>query len=306
MSFSSYAAAGFGPELLPILPPDAEINPASPSAKNLAASRGKVPGKLGRGGWFGFADWTTCEASPQDHKQWSRWAAGVGLQGRKYPAVDIDIDREDLADAIVTEALLTFGLGPTRSSRAGRRLLVYAGAGIRKRRLAFRIPGGVAGAGAGRPVRDQVVPDGKGLDDLPAGPAENGGELYAVEILGDGQQYVVEGVHPKTGKPYAWAGGRSPAEYGADGLAPITAEEVDAFLEKVAWMVENLWDGEIVSSGGQGHEGGQRQGVSQDGLRAPGLGAVQEALDAIENDLDYDDWIRVMVMVKAATEGLEE
>lgn len=31
--------------------------------------------------------------------------------------------------------------------------------------------------------------------------------LVAVEILGKGQQFVAEGVHPKTGKPYTWENG---------------------------------------------------------------------------------------------------
>jgi AAA domain-containing protein/bifunctional DNA primase/polymerase-like protein len=33
------------------------------------------------------------------------------------------------------------------------------------------------------------------------------GSEHKLEMLGDGQQYVVDGIHPDTGKPYAWFGG---------------------------------------------------------------------------------------------------
>src|SRR5262245_39076556 len=36
--------------------------------------------------------------------------------------------------------------------------------------------------------------------------APNGKE-HKIEILGDGQQWVAHGIHPDTGKPYAWFGG---------------------------------------------------------------------------------------------------
>src|SRR5262249_52358743 len=36
--------------------------------------------------------------------------------------------------------------------------------------------------------------------------APNGAE-QKIEILGDGQQYVVDGIHPETGRPYSWHGG---------------------------------------------------------------------------------------------------
>lgn len=305
MPFSSYAAAGFTSELLPILPPDAEINPKSPSHDELLLSRGKVPGKRSREGWFGFANWSVHEASTENCASWSKWRSGIGMQGRKYPAIDIDVDDGGLADAIESEALLALGLAPARSGRAGRRLLVYGGAGIKKRRLAFRVPGRAAKPATGQLLRDAELPEtGRDLGELAAGPAE-GEPLFVVEILGDGQQYVVEGIHPKTLKPYAWRDGTSPAEIGADNLTPITAEEVDQFLANIAWLIEEIYDGEIVRFE-QGAAGADRNGVWQDGLLAPSLAAVEEALAAIDNDLDYDDWFKVAVAVKAATGGTAE
>lgn len=128
--------------------------------------------------------------------------------------------------------------------------------------------------------------------------------IFAVEVLGDGQQYVVEGTHPKTRQPYLWRDGRSPAVVGEAGLTRVTADQVEAFLERVTWLVENLWDGEILAASGLG-AGATGSGVFQGNLQAPSLAAVRQALAAIPNDLDYEDWFRVMAMTKAATEGLE-
>lgn len=40
-TFTDYAQAGFGADLLPILPPDAEIHPESPAAADLLKSKGQ-------------------------------------------------------------------------------------------------------------------------------------------------------------------------------------------------------------------------------------------------------------------------
>jgi hypothetical protein len=294
--FTKYAAAGFGSELLPILPPDARINPASPQAENLLESRGKTPGRLSRDGWFGFGRWTSHQSSPQDHQKWRTWGAGVGMQGRKFPALDIDVDLGGIADGIANEAFSSLGLGPTRSRGGARRLLVYAGEGITKRRLAFRFPGGLLPAAA-----DVLHHES---DQQPDGPdVLDPRRVHAVELLGSGQQYVCEGVHP-SGRAYEWAGGVSPADWasGAAGLAVITAEEVDAFFAWVETYVVSL-GAEIVTNSGSG--AGLRDGAWQAGLQAPSLEAARGALGAIDpNDLDYDQWIQVMAAFKAATEGL--
>jgi len=101
-------------------------------------------------------------------------------------------------------------------------------------------------------------------------------------LLGDGQQYVVEGIHPKTLAPYHWAGGVSAADVGVDGLAEITPDEVDRFFELVAWSVENIFDGEIIENAkGANGAGGD---VDQDGLEAPSLDEVERALQLMGNE----------------------
>ena len=307
MTFKDYAAAGFGEDLLPILPPDAEISPDSDAYDNLMAARGKVPGRLTKSGWYGFGGWSTHVATPAQHTQWTNWKCGAGLQGRDFPAVDIDVDRGDLADGILREATLILGVAPIRTGRAGRLLLVYSGAGIRKRRLAFRIPRGPSDPAALVGGGSQGAPEtGRDLGDVPAG-AEQEWDTFAVEVLGEGQQYLIAGIHPKTGKPYGWREGATLIGFGAAGLTPVTADEIDDFISRVAELVVSpAWGGQIVGNDGAGRSGGLRDSVEQGGLRAPSLEAVREALSVIQNDVDYDEWIRIAAAVKAATEGLED
>lgn len=125
---------------------------------------------------------------------------------------------------------------------------------------------------------------------------------YAVELLGIGQQYVCEGMHP-SGQRYVWNDGLSPAELGVETLAVIDADDVEAFFAWLASYVVSI-GGEIVSNSGGGGVT-QRDGVYQAGLRAPSLAAAKAALHAIDpNTLDYDEWTNVMTAFKAATEGV--
>jgi hypothetical protein len=64
---------------------------------------------------------------------------------------------------------------------------------------------------------------------------------HRIEILGDGQQVVVHGKHPDTGKPYTWSGGE-PWTVARDELPPLTAADAQAFLEDARkLLVEADW-----------------------------------------------------------------
>src|SRR5689334_17900642 len=90
------AANGYGPDLLPILPPFAIMAGTSRVKPN---SLGKVPGILTHAGTacFGLRDWTGLQATPAD---WERWAAmrfdnepfNIGLQTRGKIVFDLDVE----------------------------------------------------------------------------------------------------------------------------------------------------------------------------------------------------------------------
>lgn len=275
-SFDAYALAGFGTDLLPILPHDATISPQSPSFDELIKNRGKVPGEKRHGGWVGKANFTDSVATADDHRRWQAWGAGVGMLGRNFPALDIDIDDADLADIVHELAFSVLGAAPVRFGNGSRRILVFRGANFTKRRITFR---------------DCNAP--------PVPPGEKA-TLQAVEFLAKGQQYVVEGIHPKTMKPYYWVDGRSPVEVRPEGLTEITADGLDRFFTQLERRLGQL-DYEVVT---QSSSGSHAVSVYQPGLRAPSLEAIGRALCAIPNEVDYDTWLKIGIACKAAA-GLE-
>jgi hypothetical protein len=184
----------FGGELVSVIPHDAESDTI---AKHL---RGKCPGtRKNDGKWVGtagpMADRLMTEAEAKTAR---RTGAVIGMLGRAYPALDIDVEDEALAEEIEHHALATLGPAPVRT-RVGsaRRLLMYAGTGLRRQRIEFRSP--------------RMPADAK---------------PYAVELLATGQYYNVEGVHP-SGKPYEWRG-EHPCVLGPYGLTEIGEEAVKA------------------------------------------------------------------------------
>ena len=60
--------------------------------------------------------------------------------------------------------------------------------------------------------------------------APNGSTGQKIEFLGNGQQVVVAGIHPDTGKPYQWFGGE-PGEFKYEDLPVITEAEALAFVD---------------------------------------------------------------------------
>ena len=60
------------------------------------------------------------------------------------------------------------------------------------------------------------------------------GTVHKVEILGDGQQIVVNGIHPDTHQPYRWHGGEPGPKLRREDLPLITAEMAAAFIAAAA------------------------------------------------------------------------
>ena len=274
-TFHDWSQAGFGTELLPIIPPGA---PLTVGTSLDPSDIGKVPGKLHGKRWSGFAGWANHRATLNDHNAWTLWqsrsGAGIGLQSRKFPGVDIDVTDQALSDAILLAADLKLGDAPERVGRAPKRLLVYRiadGEVIRKKRVDFTAPDGSA---------------------------------HAVEVLGAGQQYIVEGTHPGTGRPYAWTSGRTPETIGAANLTTVTAAQVDAFLDEVENLVTAAGGTVAKRSGGTGTALVAVSAPPQAGLLG-NPASIADALAAMGNELSYPDWIEMCAAIKAALGGAE-
>lgn len=236
--------------LLPIIPPDGAISPHSPSLRDRPDhALGKIPGLRREAGWVGFSDWQTHEVVEGELDAWQDWGAGVGLRCHDVVAIDIDVMHEALADLIEMEALTHLGIAPSRVGRAPKRLLLYRqstpGEVASKRRLAFR---------------DWA--DGE----------------HMVEVLGAVQQFVVDGLHPVTGKRYTW--NEHPAEIGLDGLTEVSVEEVDTFLAAVAdaLPVYDCTVGRVESGGTRADSRPSETLVTQD------IDLLQRVVAGIPND----------------------
>ena len=216
--------AGFTSELLPISPPGATLA-ANTTVKQ--SSVGKVPCvKNDDGTWNGYGGWSGVHAQESHVKMWSGWNAGVGMQGRNYSGVDVDVSDDEIARASATMAIEAFGPAPIRYREGSpRSLLMYRTDEVMpKRRLAFSI----------------------------------GDQEHAVEFLARGQYYNCDGMHPNyncdgmhpKGQPYRWledAEHKHPCDLKPEGLTKITGERVDKFFAALEEYVEFM-GGEITDS----------------------------------------------------------
>ncbi len=267
-TFARWYAAGFA-DIIPVVPPDA---PLSPHSKIRAADRGKVPGLLGQQGWRSF-DWMKHATKPADVEVWDYIRANTGLRATRFPGVDLDCLDGLAAELAHTIAVRRLGPAPIRTGRAPKKLLPYRLAEgqppLTRRRVWFKSP--------------------------------NGGPQNLVEFLGHGQQYVVDGIHPATGRPYTWD--RHPADMGPDGLSPITAAMVDDFFGELLETLD-LMGYERIEDEGRGAAATERDLIDQSALAAPDLDTVAEIVRATPNDNDSfpgrTDYIRMGCAIKAA------
>lgn len=258
-TFADWSQRGFSTDLIPIVPPDA---PLSPFAKIRAADRGKVPGRLlETGEWIGLAQWATLQVDPM---QWDGTGANIGLRTKFFPAIDIDVEGDkDLALAIAGEAGRILGLSPIRHRANSTKLarLYRTNTPFRRMRVWLK--------------RDQT--------------------RHLVEVLGDGQQLVVDGQHA-SGQPIAWHGRPE-----STALPCITAEQASQFLVAVEELArargfETQREGSPVTT--EGPRGADQAALTGD--VATLTAAMASLPNTNETHPDREDYLRVGYALKAA------
>ena len=155
--------------------------------------------------------WQHINASEEDIRTWERehrHASNTGVLTKLAPAFDIDILSEDAAEAV--ERLVR-----DRYEEAGT-VLIRIGLPP-KRAVLFRTDAPF------RKITVNLI-------------APNGDGDQKVELLGDGQQLVIAGTHPKTRKPYVWFGGE-PGVVKRDALPYITEEQARRLVEDAAELL---------------------------------------------------------------------
>lgn len=269
----AWVAAGYDPH--PVIPPGVEIHAAS---KIEASDRGKAPGviKEGTDTWVGvhwLRPWVE-RARLQRGDLWgASFRAGNGgvRTGAGVVSIDIDALRKDIAEKLRALALRVCGWAPTRVGQAPKCLLVYAAA------------------------RDELVQPtrvfrwGK--------PGEK--ETVGVEILGAGRQFVVKGIHPKTGMPYVWDCDPLAA---AEMLVPLGNEGVRAFIDGMREIMGAEGYSLLSVGAGGGRGGAGLTPPKQETLLAEDWSVLASAVACIPNppDTAREDYVALGHALKAA------
>jgi hypothetical protein len=199
---------------------------------------------------------------------------GTGLLTATTPAVDIDVRDTDLAEAIDRAVVEEAGDAPVRFGAAPKRLRLYrTDAPFSKAATSgYRLPGD-----------------------------REGTKPHRVEIMAAGQQVVAHGIHPGTGRPYAWPFD-SPLDLERDDLFELTAERAARVVARAEAILAQA--GTIASSRTR-----QTRPLTD---RQPGpaprpvrdLAEARRVLDTLASidpsGLDRDTWIATAYGVKAA------
>jgi putative DNA primase/helicase len=222
--------------------------------------------------------WQLLPSTAENLRKWTYeypFATNTGDRATHTPALDIDIMHPEAVEAI--EAL-------ARQHFAGRGD-IYVRIGLPPKRLI--------------PLRTNA-PFRK-LTRAFTAPIGTDGKPPKIEILGDGQQYVVAGIHPDTRKPYRWVNGASDMDVRdirRDDLPLVTTEDCEAFLtDATKLLVERF--GFIEKPGAAGRSGGG-------GKAQAAVDRIARAFRVIPNDnVGWDDWCIKGMACYRATGGSE-
>jgi hypothetical protein len=141
---------------------------------------------------------------------WSgKWpdALSTGILTRNTPAVDVDVTDDEVAEELTVLAEEILGKSPVRVGRAPKRAMLYrTTTPFPKVSTTFTSPNG---------------------------------DTHKVEVLADGQQIVVKGIHPDTHRPYSWHGGEPGPHLKHGQLPSVTAEMAAEFIAAAAELMTN-------------------------------------------------------------------
>ena len=217
---------------------------------------------------------TEClNATPEKIAGWARLqhdCTNTGLLCGEIDGVDIDVLNEELSAKLVSRAIELFG--PTSLRRIGR---------APKTLLLYRVE---------TPHKKLTTPDLFFGDDV-----KNKDAKAKVEILADGQQFVGFGIHPDTRAAYRWPE-RSPLDIPMSDVPMVKVELLRQFVveaEQVLRSAGARTEREIEAKRNQERNKNGKIFAALRDNEKPSREMVEDALNHIPNDMDYDEWIRI-------------
>jgi hypothetical protein len=203
---------------------------------------------------------------------------GTGILCGQVIGLDIDVRDPDLAAKLEEIADGMFGPAPRRTGQPPKVLRLYQ---------------------AERPFTKLST---RGYRFPSDGPED---KTHRVEVLAQGQQFVAYNQHPDTGRPYTWNGGGDPLTVPIGLLATVSEEGAKVFVAAAEKLLAEHGRpvGKLVQSDdARAHESSEEQ-------RAADPALLRQALAALPNEnLEFDDWIRVLYATKGALgeDGIED
>ena len=146
--------------------------------------------------------WSDIEATNTIIDRWAHEyadATNTGIITRTTPAIDIDVLDPAVADELQQLAERMIGTSAVRTGRAPKRALMFR---------------------TDKPFKKISTPVFVSPD----------GRTHQVEIMGWGQQIVVNGIHPDTHAPYTWRGAEPGPDLKSDALPLLSAEKASEFI----------------------------------------------------------------------------
>lgn len=273
-------------------------NEAEARSKWAVRYGGKCPGGLdARGNWFGVNAQApgVAETKREDFDRAWSCGAGVGVLGRCFGAIDVDVLDVDRVHRV--RRVLDQVFGPERQCfvRYGR---------FPKFVMPFRW---AEGPGTVR-AHKLVLP-------VTRDEANSGALVERIEVLGVGTQWVLDGMHAGAGRPYSWWNNEIALSVQVRPLVDeLPVLDRDALIDLLAAMrgavglpgpagrVTGRWTTGAAAEAPAAPASGAEVAARLRGLRGPEA-LVREALHRMGNVVEYEGYIRVLHALKGASGG---
>ena len=239
----------------------------------IVPAEGKIPRLPG---------WQKLCAGPDDVPLWESALPthrNTGVLTARTPAVDIDIRDADAADAVEELLRERFGSRGNLLVRYGQRP---------KRAVPFRTEA---------PFKKIFIEFA-----APVGPD---GKKPRIEVLGDGEQFIVHGIHPDTRQPYAWEGGCL-WNTAHEQLPILNEEEAREFVNDAADLLVERFGyqrKQTISERAIDARTATRSDIGGATDPRADIETLRKAMDVIPNNAGWDEWNSMGMALWRATEG---